>query len=413
MSWFSGVVDRLSGIIRLGTRTSVEGSAGYGNAAAESVNDYSVMNLTAAWACLNLIGGAISTLPLMVYRSTPGGRVLATDHWLYRILHDDPNADQTAVDFWEYMSVALELRGNAYAEKLRGVSGQVIGLDPIPPAIVARSRLSNGEIEYRWTWNGVSRREASENVLHIRGFGGDPLGGMSTLQFGAEAFGLSQALNRTAGTVFRNAVRPSGVYQTATKMTPEQRGEIEEHLAKRHQGAENSGRPLVLGFDLKWQQLTMSPDDMQMLESRKFSLEELCRLFIVPPFMIGHTEKSTSWGTGLEQQTLGFVKFSLRRRLKRIEQALRKQLLTPADIAAGITIEFNLEGLLRGDSKARSAFYNAALQNGWMTINEVRALENLPPVEGGDVPRMQMQNQPITAQPGLGHNGGPPLKEAA
>jgi HK97 family phage portal protein len=133
-----------------------------------------------------------------------------------------------------------------------------------------------------------------------------------------------------------------------------------------------------------------------MLESRGFSVEEICRFFGVPPFMIGHTEKTTSWGTGLEQMSMGFQKFTLRRRLKRIEQALEKQLLTGDDRAAGITVEFVVEGLLRGDSAARAAFYNSGLNNGWMTINEVRGLENLPPVQGGDVPRMQMQNVPIT-----------------
>ena len=122
-------------------------------------------------------------------------------------------------------------------------------------------------------------------------------------------------------------------------------------------------------------------------------------MFGVPPHMVGHTQNSTSWGTGLEQQTLGFQKFTLRRRLKRIEQALQKQLLSPNDIAQGITIEFSLEGLLRGDSAARSNFYASGLINGWMTINEVRGLENLPPVPGGDEPRTQMQNVPITALP--------------
>jgi HK97 family phage portal protein len=149
-----------------------------------------------------------------------------------------------------------------------------------------------------------------------------------------------------------------------------------------------------------------------MLESRAFSVEEICRFFGVPPFMVGHTEKTTSWGTGLEQQILGFQKFTLRRRLKRIEQALMKQLLTAQDRAAGITIEFNLEGLLRGDSKARQAFYTAALGDtqkpGWMVRNEVRRLENLSPIPGWDEPIPL-----ITAAtgPGQGHNGGPPLEE--
>ena len=158
---------------------------------------------------------------------------------------------------------------------------------------------------------------------------------------------------------------------------------------------------MLLDRGMDWVQLSISPEDAQMLQSRSFSVEEVCRFFGVPPFMVGHTEKTTSWGTGLEQQTLGFQKFTLRRRLKRIEQALEKQLLSVADRMAGITIEFNLEGLLRGDSAARASFYQQMLTNGVMTINEVRSLENLPPVAGGEVPRMQMQNVPIP-QAGLG-----------
>src|SRR5690606_27678298 len=173
-------------------------------------------------------------------------------------------------------------------------------------------------------------------------------------------------------------------------LTTEQRDLVEGRLEEKYLGAMNAGRPFIAEGGQTVSTISMNPEDAQMLESRAFSVEEICRLFGVPPHMVGHTEKSTSWGTGIEQQTLGFVKFSLRRRLKRIEQALMKQLLTADDLARGITIEFNLEGLLRGDSTGRSKFYESGLRNGWMTINEVRALENMPPVEGGEVPRMQM-----------------------
>ena len=153
---------------------------------------------------------------------------------------------------------------------------------------------------------------------------------------------------------------------------------------------------MVLEGGTTWQSLSINPEDAQMLESRRFSVEEICRFFGVPPHMVGHTENSTSWGTGLEQQTLAFQKFTLRRRLKRIEQAVNKQLVSEGDRVRGLFVEFNLEGLLRGDSASRSNFYQSGLSNGWMTINEVRRLENLPPVSGGDTPRMQMQNVPIS-----------------
>lgn len=364
--------------------------------AGENVTETSVLGLSAAWACVNLLSGTISTLPLMVYKTDgKGSRRVAADHPLYRLLHDSPNFDQTAVDFWDFTAASVELQGNAYSLITRN-GAKITSLHPIRPDIVAVRRLSSGDLEYRWSEDGKAYVVSQTDMLHIRGFGGNPLGGMSTLAFGRNTFGLATAIDKAAGSTFANGLRPSGVLTFDQFLKADQREIAENQLVEKFVGSMNAGRPMVLEGGTKWEQLTINPDDAQMLESRGFSVEEVCRFFGVPPFMIGHTEKSTSWGTGLEQQTLGFAKFTLRRRLKRIEQALEKQLLTPADRASGISIEFNLEGLLRGDSGARSAFYNAGLANGWMTINEVRALENLPPVEGGDVPRMQMQNVPIT-----------------
>lgn len=363
----------------------------------ETVNTTSVLGLAAAWACVNLLAGTIASLPLMVYRTRGGARTVASDHPLYRILHDSPNADQTALDFWEFVCASLELHGNAYAEVVRARNGRIIALGvPITPELVTVRRLDTGALEYEWVDQGRRIIAGQERVLHIRGFGGNPLGGLSTLSAGRQSFGLAQAIERASGDTFRNGVRPSGLLKTADTLTIDQRKQAEELLQEKFAGAINAGRPMLLDRGMDWVQLSISPEDAQMLQSRAFSVEEVCRFFGVPPFMVGHTEKTTSWGTGLEQQTLGFQKFTLRRRLKRIEQALEKQLLSVADRLAGITIEFNLEGLLRADSAARASFYQLMLTNGVMTINEVRSLENLPPVEGGDEPRMQMQNVPIT-----------------
>ncbi len=363
----------------------------------ETVNTASVLGLAAAWACVNLLAGTIASLPLMVYRTRNGARTVASDHPLYRILHDSPNADQTALDFWEFVCASLELHGNAYAEVVRARNGRIIALGvPITPELVTVRRLDTGALEYEWVDQGRRIIAGQDRVLHIRGFGGNPLGGLSTLSAGRQSFGLAQAIERASGDTFRNGVRPSGLLKTADTLTIDQRKQAEELLQEKFSGAINAGRPMLLDRGMDWVQLSISPEDAQMLQSRAFSVEEVCRFFGVPPFMVGHTEKTTSWGTGLEQQTLGFQKFTLRRRLKRIEQALEKQLLSVADRLAGITIEFNLEGLLRADSAARASFYQLMLTNGVMTINEVRSLENLPPVEGGDEPRMQMQNVPIT-----------------
>ena len=366
---------------------------------AGSTDAENVLGLSAVWACVNLIAGTIASLPLMVYRTkSDGSRDVDREHSLYRVLHDSPNSLQTALDYWEFTGASIELWGNGYARKVKS-GDRIVGLIPIMPQAPQVTNLGNGRLRYRWTENGKEYDLTSDDVLHIRGFGGNPLGGMSTLAFGARAFGLALDIDRSARGTFKNGMRPAGVLTFDKFLTPEQRSVVEEKLTEKYIGAMNAGRPLILEGGTKWAQLGINPEDAQMLESRGFSVEEIARFFGVPPFMIGHAEKSTSWGTGIKEQTLGFQKFTLRRRLKRIEQSLEKQLLSPADRAAGIVIEFNLEGLLRGASDERASFYQSGLQNGWMTINEVRALENLPPVDGGDEPRMQSQNVPITQVP--------------
>lgn len=384
----------LQWVVRSVNLRSVDGWPRSDSYAGMPVNESSVLALSTAWACVNLLAGTIASLPLMVYRTdSQGRRTLAKDHPLYRVLHDSPNADQTAMDFWEGGIAALELRGNMHA-RIERMGGRVVALSPICDPSVRR--LDNGDLEYSWTENGKSYRATQEEVFHVRGFGGSPLGGMSTLSAGRQVFGLASAINTAAQKTFANGMHTQIALKTDKWLTPEQHEAMTKDVAQRHAGAMNSGTPFIAHGGMEITPLSINPEDAQMLESRAFSVEEIARLFGVPPHLVGHTEKSTSWGTGLEEQTSGFQKFTLRKRLKRIEQAIEKQLLTPADRAAGVTVEFNLEGLLRADSKSRAEFYASGLQNGWTTINEVRALENLSPVEGGDVPRMQMQNVPIT-----------------
>lgn len=377
----------------------------------ESVTWQNTLGLSTVWACVNLLAGTLASLQLVIYeRGKAGIQVEAPDHPLYRLLHDSPNADQTAMDFIEFLCVSLELWGNAYASITRGSGGRIIELLPIRPDLVSVRRLADGALAYRWTEEGKTFDLRQEEMLHIRGFGGSPLGGMSTLAFGRNTFGLALAIDRAANATFANGLRPSGTLTFEKFLNQEQRDIAKNNLVAQFVGAMNAGRPLVLEGGTKWEALTINPEDAQMLQSRGFSVEQICHVFGVPPFMIGHSEKSTSWGSSLKEQTLGFQKFGLRRRAKRIEGAMEKQLLSPADRARGIRIELNFESLLRGDSTERTAFYGSGLRDGWLTINWVRAQEGLPPVPGGDVPRMQMQNVPIT-QAGVGHDGGPPLKD--
>lgn len=395
LSWLKGVSTKADTVKPL----SMVNDAGWYGAvpdAGEIVTEGSSLALSAVWSCANLISGTISSLPFQVYRARQDGyREAFTAHPLYRVLHESPNYDQTAVDFWDYMSMSVDLFGNAYADIVRNRDGQVVALRPVKPDTMSVTRTESGPLRYRWSKDGRQYDRLDRDVLHIRGPGGDPLGGMSVLTFGRQAFSSAIAADRAAASMFRNGMKPSVSIAFKEWLTPEQRQVTDERLEQKYMGAMNSGRPFIAEGGMELTPISISPEDAQMLETRNFSVEEICRFFGVPPVMIGHPGGATAWPTSVEQQVLMFQKFTLRRRLKRIEQAVMMQLLSAEDRARGISVDFNLEGLLRGDSAARASFYQTMTQIGGMTINEVRRLENLPPVAGGDEVRLQMQNVPI------------------
>lgn len=363
----------------------------------KTVSASNALTLSTVWACVRLVAGTISSLPLIVYADAPdGSRERHKAHPLYQLLQHSPNADQTALDFWQFMCVSLELWGNAFSRIERGAGNKIIALTPVRPELVQVRRVADGSIRYRYPDAGKAVDIGQDEMFHVRGFGGSPLGGLSTLDFGRHSFGLSLATDEAAAHVYKNGLRPSGVLTTKdnSTLTEQQRDDIYKYVVDRF-GADNNGKPLVLEAGLSWTSVQMKSVDAQMIESRQFSVEDGCRWFGVPPHMVGHTSNSTSWGTGLEQQTIGFLIFTLRERLKRIEQAITKQLLTPAE-RQRLTVEFNFEGLLRADSAARAAFYSQMVQNGIMTRNEVRRLENLPPVTGGDDLTVQSNMIPVS-----------------
>lgn len=426
MSWFRKARDWVVRDLGLTDHNGWRRVAPPPSASGKQVTAQNALTLSTVWGCTRLVTGTMSSLPIDVHREvSPGKKVLAKDHWLYDLLHFSPNRDQSALDFWQFLNVSLELWGNGYARKER-IGNRIVALTPVRPELVTARRNERGLIEYRYVDNGKAVVLGQEDMFHLRGFGGSPLGGMSTLAFGRQSFGLALATDEAAAQVYKNGIRPSGVVtqKDGKFFTAEQRETIYEHVLDKFAG-DNNGRPLMLEGGLDWTTLSISAVDAQMIQSRQFSVEDCCRWFGVPPHMIGHTSNSTSWGAGLEQQTLGFLVFTLRERLKRIEQAIAKQLLTAAERQT-LSISFNIEGLLRADSAARSAFYSVMVSNGIMTRNEVRLLENLPPVEGGDVLTIQSNMIPTdllgdvmsTGEAAknallnwLGHNGGPALKD--
>ncbi|MGY2732802.1 phage portal protein [Sphingomonas sp. UYP23] len=336
------------------------------------------MQLSTVWACVRLLSETIGTLPLSVYTKKPdGSRAASPDHALYSTLHDSPNADQSAVEFWECVVACLCLWGNFYAEKSINVLGQITSLTPIPPDRMRVTRDANGARRYSWTDLIGRPFVANETaVFHVRGFGIGLDLGLSPIGYARATLGAAFAADKSAMSAFENGVRPSGILQHDGKLTQEQRDQARRNILDPLTGPENTSRGAIFEKGWTWSSMTggIPPGDLQLLETRAFHVEELCRWFRVPPFMIGHTEKSTSWGTGLEQQMIGFLTFSLRPYLSRIEQAIKKQLIPPSE-QSSVYAEFVLEGLMRADSAGRAALYASAAQNGWMDRDEIRDKE--------------------------------------
>ena len=294
MNWLQRNLLRLSGVKDIepwrGSQVSTEHSDNFvtNQVTVAEYRDYramqasSAVGLSATWACVQLIAGTIASLPLMVYRTDAQGiRRVAKDHPLYFVLHDSPNYDQTAVDFWEVMAASIELHGNAYALMERRQSDGVLNaLHPLRPDLVKVRRRDDGGLEYDWTENGRRTVKRGEDILHIRGPLGDGVSGSSTLSICRNVFDDAISAEQAAGSMFRNGVNPSGILSTPAdvKLNPEQRAELEDHLVKKYQGSIRQGRPMLLDKGLTWTQLTINPADAQMLESRKFGGEEICHL---------------------------------------------------------------------------------------------------------------------------------------
>jgi HK97 family phage portal protein len=375
---------------------------------ANSYGDAAIQGLSAAGACVSFWAGNTAGLPLHVQRKVNGVDVPFPEHPLYWLLHDSPNYDQSAFDFWEYMVESLEWRGNAYALMARRDGDFLISLTPLSPDDVKPFRRPDGSIAYRCHVDGKPQVIDGRDMLHIRGRGGDALGGKSTLATYRQALGLAHATETSAETIFRNGVRSSGALKVPDKLNPDQREILEAGVARKFTGAANAGRPMILDNGMTWEKLTIDPVDAEMIASRQLNMVIVCQIFEVDPHLVGITSGNTQLGSSISDQTLSLVKFKMHKRLKRIEKALEKQLLSRFDRQRGVTIRFNLEGFLRADSLGRAQYYNLMKQ--FMTTNEIRALEGLPPVPGGDEIYRQVQDQPLGSR-GIGDNGGPPLEK--
>lgn len=333
------------------------------------------LQISAVFACVEILAQTISTLPLYVYRDKGGVRVPDKMSRLWLLLHESPNRWMTPSEFLSAMVVNRMLRGNAYALIERDSAGEPIALVPLSPDQMEVSVVEGGEV-YVYYQDGDITALAPENVIHWKGLGNGFLG-LSKLDFMRATTNEAIRAQDNANSLYGKGSKPTGVLQTDSKLSAEQ---VTALMTRFQTSMTSSGGGLIIADrGLKYSQMSLSPADAQLLETRRFTIEEICRWFGVPGVLVGTTGQTT-WGSGIEQIVSGFHKFTIGPLCKQLEQVLERRLKNYEPI----TIEFKMDGLLRTDPASRAAFYSTMSQNGAMTRNGIRRLENLPPVEGGD-----------------------------
>ena len=363
-----------------------------GSASGKPVNERTSMQMTAVYSCVRILSEAVASLPLNVYRYTDtGGKEKAFDHPLYRLLHDEPNPEMSSFIFRETLMTHLLLWGNAYAQIIRNGKGEVIALYPLMPNKMTVDRDSNGHLYYKYmkstdeapTMPNSTVILPPSDVLHIPGLGFDGLVGYSPIAMAKNSIGMAIACEEYGARFFSNGAAPGGVLEHPGTVKEPQK--IRDSWNKSFMGAQNSHRIAVLEEGMKYTPIGISPNEAQFLETRKFQINEIARIFRVPPHMVGDLEKSSF--SNIEQQSLEFVKYTLDPWVARWEQAMVRALLTQEEKKTYF-FKFNVDGLLRGDYQSRMNGYATARQNGWMSANDIRELENLdriPAEAGGDL----------------------------
>lgn len=360
--------------------------------AGKTVNERSAMQATAVYACVRILAESIAGLPLHLYRYNDSGKEMVIDHPLYRVLHDEPNPEMTSFILRETLMSHLLLWGNAYAQILRDRGGRVIGLYPLLPDKVKVDRDErNGHLYYTYyrstdeNPNFKNRGEIvlpAEQVLHIPGLGFDGLIGYSPIAMAKNAVGISLATEEYGATFFANGATPGGILEHPGVVKDPEKLRASWHAQF---GGKNSHNVAVLEEGMTFHQMTIPPEEAQFLETRKFQINEIARIFRVPPHMVGDLEKSSF--SNIEQQSLEFVKYTLNPWVIRWEQAMQKALLTEEE-KKSMFIRFNVDGLMRGDYQSRMNGYSVGRQNGWLYANDIREMEDMNPIpdeEGGNL----------------------------
>lgn len=334
------------------------------------------------YACVRILSESIATLPLHTYKRRPGGgKDRATDHHLYYRLHDEPNPEMSSVDFWQALVGHVCLWGNSYAEIQRDRGDRPLALWPLRPDRMTIVRDTDNRLAYCYRMpDGFEVPFPARNILHVRGLSGNGIVGYSPIQLAAQAVGLALSAETYGAKFFANDSRPGGVLKHPGTLSDDAQKRLKAGWEEIHRGVGNSHRVAVLEEGVEWQQIGLPPGDVAWVEARQFQLQEIARLFRVPPHMLGDHERGASYAA-TEQQSLDFVVHTLRPWLVRLEKAIQRSLFTEGERRTHFA-EFLVDGLLRGDIKSRYAAYAIGRQWGWLSADDVREYENQNPIGG-------------------------------
>lgn len=366
------------------------GPSGYGTPAAVEVTEESALQLSAVWACVRLLAETVATLPVTVYRKTENGREIAEDHWLSKLMARKVNRYQTRIEFFETMMLNLVLHGNCYA-KITRIGGQIRSILPMMSSQIEVKLLPDGSIVYLYSADGNVDALSAESVWHVKLYGNGIIG-KSPLAFGRNMLGIAQAAEDAVTKIYANGGKRSGVLSFDRLLTTEQRAAVREKFGSLTTGTDE--RLLVLEQGVKFDAVSMSPQDIELLSSRKHQTDQIARWFGVPSILINQNEGTTTLGSSAAEIISTFYKINLRPYLERFESSVSTNLFTQAE-SEEFEFEFDFEGLLRSDIKSRFEGYRTAVAGTILTPNEVRRIEGWPRVEGGDSLLSQINMTPI------------------
>lgn len=358
------------------------------------ITNDTALQLSSFWACIKIISETVAGMPIRFYRvNSDGTRTLDTSHELMRLLNKGPNRWQTGIEYLNTITMSMAMEGNQYSLKQIGAGGRLIGLVPLMASQMEVRLLADGAKVFMYSNGKNTVAYAEQSIWHTMLMPSNAVVGLSPLRYAARALGIATSAEDRVGTLARNGFKPTGVLMFDKILTDGQREQIRAQFSDLQEG---QGDPLkVLEAGMAYQQISLSPKDAQLLETRRFQIEDIARFMGVPSVLINDTEAGTVWGSGIQQIVEGFYKFGIRPYLERYEASIQKNLLSPED-RANIEVEFDFSSLLRGDETARIKNGAAAVSGGLKSINEARKiLDGSPAVEGGDKIYLQQQMTPI------------------